>query len=198
MFRNTVSETGFSLHLQVKPTQLGAIDRASPYLRTPVPAPRRGIQAKQAAIKQTFHNFLFVHNVVTMFLFSLTNMASRNVFFSRGCKDRQLILTQSNCGSGIVLASDKWNNEGSMLHSAHLNNNEISFCKHFLDVATMAICTRHVFTIMSGRHEGHADVISHRVLLKRPNKFNLYTSSGNLWPNALMDLYSCSDGYNSK
>jgi hypothetical protein len=28
-----VSETGFSLRLKVKPTQLGPIDRASPYLR---------------------------------------------------------------------------------------------------------------------------------------------------------------------
>jgi hypothetical protein len=35
-----VSETGFGLRLQVEPTQLGPIDRASPYLRTPVPAPR--------------------------------------------------------------------------------------------------------------------------------------------------------------
>jgi hypothetical protein len=29
-----VSETGFCLRLKVKPTQLGPIDRASPYLRT--------------------------------------------------------------------------------------------------------------------------------------------------------------------
>jgi hypothetical protein len=29
-----VSETGFCLHLHVKPTQLGPIDRASPYLRS--------------------------------------------------------------------------------------------------------------------------------------------------------------------
>jgi hypothetical protein len=31
-----VSATGFYLRLQVKPTQLGPIDRASPYLRNPV------------------------------------------------------------------------------------------------------------------------------------------------------------------
>jgi hypothetical protein len=37
---HNVSETGFRLHLQVKPTQLGPIDRASPYLWTPVPASR--------------------------------------------------------------------------------------------------------------------------------------------------------------
>jgi hypothetical protein len=30
-----VSEIGFYLRPQVKPTQLGPIDRASPYLRTP-------------------------------------------------------------------------------------------------------------------------------------------------------------------
>jgi hypothetical protein len=30
-----VSETGFCLRLQVEPTQLGPIDRASPCLRTP-------------------------------------------------------------------------------------------------------------------------------------------------------------------
>jgi hypothetical protein len=34
IFQNNVSETGFCLRLQVKPTQLGPIDRASPYLRT--------------------------------------------------------------------------------------------------------------------------------------------------------------------
>jgi hypothetical protein len=32
-----VSETGFCLRLQVKPTLLGPIDRASPYLRTVCP-----------------------------------------------------------------------------------------------------------------------------------------------------------------
>jgi hypothetical protein len=30
----SVSEIGFYLHPQVKPTQLGPIDRASPYLQT--------------------------------------------------------------------------------------------------------------------------------------------------------------------
>jgi hypothetical protein len=39
IFQNSVSETGFCLRLQVKPTQLGRIDRASPSLRTPVPPP---------------------------------------------------------------------------------------------------------------------------------------------------------------
>jgi hypothetical protein len=34
---HNVSETGFCLLFQVKPTQFGPIDRASPYLRTPVP-----------------------------------------------------------------------------------------------------------------------------------------------------------------
>jgi hypothetical protein len=33
---HNVSETGFCLRLQVKPTQLGPIDRASPYLRTQI------------------------------------------------------------------------------------------------------------------------------------------------------------------
>jgi hypothetical protein len=39
---NNVSETGLCLRLQVKPTQLGPIDRVSPYrpyLQTPVPTP---------------------------------------------------------------------------------------------------------------------------------------------------------------
>jgi hypothetical protein len=40
MFQNNVSETGFYLRLQIKPTHLGPIDRSSPHLRTPVPAPR--------------------------------------------------------------------------------------------------------------------------------------------------------------
>jgi hypothetical protein len=34
IFQNNVSETGFCLRLQVKPTQFGPIDRASPSLRT--------------------------------------------------------------------------------------------------------------------------------------------------------------------
>jgi hypothetical protein len=34
---HNVSETGFSLRLQVKPTQLDPLERASPYLRTPAP-----------------------------------------------------------------------------------------------------------------------------------------------------------------
>jgi hypothetical protein len=46
--KHNISETGFCLSLQVKPTQLGPIDRASPYLRTPVPAPRGDIEAKQS------------------------------------------------------------------------------------------------------------------------------------------------------
>jgi hypothetical protein len=33
--KHNVSETGFYLRLQVKLIQLGSIDRASPYLRTP-------------------------------------------------------------------------------------------------------------------------------------------------------------------
>jgi hypothetical protein len=32
-----VAEIGLCLRLQVEPTQLGSIDRASPYLRTPAP-----------------------------------------------------------------------------------------------------------------------------------------------------------------
>jgi hypothetical protein len=35
--KNNVSETGFHPCLQVKPTHLGPIDRASPHLQTPVP-----------------------------------------------------------------------------------------------------------------------------------------------------------------
>jgi hypothetical protein len=33
--KNNVSEIGFYIRLQVKPTQLGPIDRASPYLQSP-------------------------------------------------------------------------------------------------------------------------------------------------------------------
>jgi hypothetical protein len=35
-FKTQLLETGFYLCLQVKPTQLDQVDRASPYLRTPV------------------------------------------------------------------------------------------------------------------------------------------------------------------
>jgi hypothetical protein len=40
---HNVSETGFCLRLLVVRTQLGPIDRASPYLRTPVSLPRWNI-----------------------------------------------------------------------------------------------------------------------------------------------------------
>jgi hypothetical protein len=45
-----VSETGFCLHLQVKPTQLGPIDRASPYLR------RRWIMSKNVIFVLMYHH----------------------------------------------------------------------------------------------------------------------------------------------
>jgi hypothetical protein len=35
--QHNVSETGFCFRFQVEPTQLGPIDRASPYLQTPEP-----------------------------------------------------------------------------------------------------------------------------------------------------------------
>jgi hypothetical protein len=38
--KHSVLDTGLSLHLQVKPTQLGPVDRAILYLQTPIPAPR--------------------------------------------------------------------------------------------------------------------------------------------------------------
>jgi hypothetical protein len=44
--KHNFSETGFCLCFQVKPTQLGPIDRASPYLRTPIQAPRWGIPSQ--------------------------------------------------------------------------------------------------------------------------------------------------------
>jgi hypothetical protein len=43
--KHNVSETGFCIRLQVKP-QLGLIDRANPYLRTPLPAPRWGVPSQ--------------------------------------------------------------------------------------------------------------------------------------------------------
>jgi hypothetical protein len=44
--KHRVSE--FYLHLQVKPTHLGPINRTSTYLRIPAPAPRWGVQAKHS------------------------------------------------------------------------------------------------------------------------------------------------------
>jgi hypothetical protein len=40
--KQNVSETRFCLRIQVKPTQLGPVDRANSYLRTPVSVPRWG------------------------------------------------------------------------------------------------------------------------------------------------------------
>jgi hypothetical protein len=41
LLKTHASETGFCLCLQVEPPQLGPIDRASPYLRTPAPTQDR-------------------------------------------------------------------------------------------------------------------------------------------------------------
>jgi hypothetical protein len=41
-YKHNVSGTGLYLRFQVRPTQLGPVDRASPYLRTSVPIPRWG------------------------------------------------------------------------------------------------------------------------------------------------------------
>jgi hypothetical protein len=38
--KHNVSETGFCLRLQVEPTRVGPIDRASPHLRTETIGPR--------------------------------------------------------------------------------------------------------------------------------------------------------------
>jgi hypothetical protein len=46
--KRNVSETRFCLSFQLKPTQLGPIDRAGHYLRTPVAATRSGIRAKHS------------------------------------------------------------------------------------------------------------------------------------------------------
>jgi hypothetical protein len=43
--RHNVSEIGLYLRLQIKPTHLGPIDRASPYIRTPVSLPRWDLNA---------------------------------------------------------------------------------------------------------------------------------------------------------
>jgi hypothetical protein len=47
--KDNVSEIGFCFRLQIKPTQKGSVDGASPYLRTPVPASRYGMHAKHSA-----------------------------------------------------------------------------------------------------------------------------------------------------
>jgi hypothetical protein len=50
LFKTHVSETGFCLHLQVKPIQLGPTDRASPYLQTPAPTQDRVYKSSRAQI----------------------------------------------------------------------------------------------------------------------------------------------------
>jgi hypothetical protein len=51
-----VSETGFSLRLQVEPTQLGPIDRSHPYLWAPAPTQDRLYKYKPR-ITQTIHTY---------------------------------------------------------------------------------------------------------------------------------------------
>jgi hypothetical protein len=46
--KHNVSETGFCLHLHVEPTQLGPVDRASPYLQTPAPTQDRVYKTKNS------------------------------------------------------------------------------------------------------------------------------------------------------
>jgi hypothetical protein len=55
----SVSATGFCLRLQVEPTQLGPTDRASPYLRTPIPVPRWDIQAQHKPSARVKANMKF-------------------------------------------------------------------------------------------------------------------------------------------
>jgi hypothetical protein len=64
--KHNVSETWFCLRLREKPTQLGPIDRASPYLRTPVLTPRYVIQAKHSTnhlreLRQNIKIYLKIH-----------------------------------------------------------------------------------------------------------------------------------------
>jgi hypothetical protein len=46
-WKHNVSATGFCLRLQEEPTQLGRIDRASPYLRTPAQKQNLEIRFKE-------------------------------------------------------------------------------------------------------------------------------------------------------
>jgi hypothetical protein len=55
--KHNVSETGFYLRLQVKPTQLGPINRASPYLRT-----RRWIMSKNIILGLMYHRHKLLEN----------------------------------------------------------------------------------------------------------------------------------------
>jgi hypothetical protein len=49
-FKDNITETGFCLRLQVEPTQLGPINRASTYLRTPAPTQGRIYKPSKAQI----------------------------------------------------------------------------------------------------------------------------------------------------
>jgi hypothetical protein len=56
--KHIFSETGFCLRLQVKPTQLGPIDRTSPYLRTKVQT-RRYIMSKNVIFVEMEYVYYF-------------------------------------------------------------------------------------------------------------------------------------------
>jgi hypothetical protein len=78
--------TGFCLCLQVKHTQLGPVDRASPHLRTPVPAPRWGIlnQAQyipSARAKKTLIFKLCTYEALHERTIMIENITNHLIFF---------------------------------------------------------------------------------------------------------------------
>jgi hypothetical protein len=55
--KRNFSETAFCLRLQVEPTQLSPVDRASPYLRTPAPTQARIYEYKPSTAQTIYESY---------------------------------------------------------------------------------------------------------------------------------------------
>jgi hypothetical protein len=72
---HNVSKTGFCLRLQVQPTQLGPIDRASPYLRTPA-----GSESESESESEFLYDWRFTTNQFVL-VTSPLRLTTSNFFF---------------------------------------------------------------------------------------------------------------------
>jgi hypothetical protein len=59
--KHNVSETGFCLRLQAKPTQLGQVDTASPCLRRPDRIKDKDNICTKVPLSQTFTSYSLIH-----------------------------------------------------------------------------------------------------------------------------------------
>jgi hypothetical protein len=93
--KRNVSQTGFCLHLQVETSQLGPINTASPYLRTPAPTQDRTINQPQhnSILQQKAENYNYIHyRLSEKFVFYVGNIQRISLSSDSLCSESTLIL----------------------------------------------------------------------------------------------------------